>query len=228
MYEHPALLNYSEFFTKQEADGYKLHWIEIGNLSLPSGQIVAGDPFYVDDILPFSIQVKPGKYPLSLCIAQIEEDHYRVALAVIRFSDKLPEKWILAVTEGTEEEELRELAEDEFLGYPVDAGLSSFQDVVVCQKFNKAMNEFFEKYPDGNYYNDVLADEFAALSGKHPNSREIGDWNIHYPTNNPDENIIMFSSGWGDGMYPCYWGLDKNKQPLALITDFFIFGALGE
>ena len=33
-------------------------------------------------------------------------------------------------------------------------------------------------------------------------------------------NIIAFSSGWGDGCYPSYWGYDAADQRVALVTDF--------
>ena len=33
-------------------------------------------------------------------------------------------------------------------------------------------------------------------------------------------NLIAFSSGWGDGCYPSYWGLDAQGQATCLLTDF--------
>jgi hypothetical protein len=34
--------------------------------------------------------------------------------------------------------------------------------------------------------------------------------------------VIVFSSGWGDGSYPSYFGLDAEGTPLVLMTDFQI------
>ncbi|KDE29061.1 hypothetical protein BA81_01175 [Bacillus safensis FO-36b] len=32
----------------------------------------------------------------------------------------------------------------------------------------------------------------------------------------------MFTTGFGDGMYPSFWGLDGSGEPACLVTDFFI------
>ncbi len=32
--------------------------------------------------------------------------------------------------------------------------------------------------------------------------------------------MAIFWSGWGDGFYPVFWGLDKDGRPLVLLTDF--------
>ena len=45
------------------------------------------------------------------------------------------------------------------------------------------------------------------------------DW-INYTPPNSDSNIIMFGSGYGDGIYPRYVGFDKNKQVVKFIVDF--------
>jgi hypothetical protein len=37
--------------------------------------------------------------------------------------------------------------------------------------------------------------------------------------------VIAFSSGWGDGSYPSFWGYDADSQPVALVTDFGVLDA---
>ncbi len=32
--------------------------------------------------------------------------------------------------------------------------------------------------------------------------------------------LVVFTSGWGDGVYPSYWALDTSGVPVALVTDF--------
>ena len=36
-------------------------------------------------------------------------------------------------------------------------------------------------------------------------------------------NCVAFMSGYGDGIYSSYWGLDANGAPLCLTTDFEVF-----
>ena len=33
-------------------------------------------------------------------------------------------------------------------------------------------------------------------------------------------NVIAFSSGWGDGTYDSYWGLNSGGEAVCLLTDF--------
>ncbi|QKL22508.1 DUF4241 domain-containing protein [Bacillus altitudinis] len=32
----------------------------------------------------------------------------------------------------------------------------------------------------------------------------------------------MCTTVFGDGMYPSFWGLDENREPTCLVTDFLI------
>ena len=33
-------------------------------------------------------------------------------------------------------------------------------------------------------------------------------------------NVVVFQSGWGDGLYASWWALDEAGEPLWLATDF--------
>jgi hypothetical protein len=45
-------------------------------------------------------------------------------------------------------------------------------------------------------------------------------WADHRPVAGRPENCVMAMSGWGDGQYESYWGLDALDRPLQLVTDF--------
>jgi hypothetical protein len=32
----------------------------------------------------------------------------------------------------------------------------------------------------------------------------------------------MFHSGYGDGMYPAFWGIDESGEVTSLVIDFFV------
>ena len=40
-------------------------------------------------------------------------------------------------------------------------------------------------------------------------------------------NVIAFQSGFGDGGYMSYFGLDASGRPLVLLTNFDILDAIG-
>lgn len=44
--------------------------------------------------------------------------------------------------------------------------------------------------------------------------------NVRLPDS--EYNVAAFSSGWGDGGYPSYWGFDAEGQLCCLMTDFCI------
>jgi hypothetical protein len=37
-----------------------------------------------------------------------------------------------------------------------------------------------------------------------------------------EENVVCFSSGWGDGHYPSFFGLASDGRPHVLLTDFLL------
>jgi len=173
----------------------------IGDLELPTGEIIVCDPLITGTEMPaLSRKVKPGRYPVSLLEAQ-----GRVAVAVLRFRPGTPVRWELATLPG---QDVATLKGDEIFGYPVDAGLGSFMDktamVLMLERQSKLQ-------ADQNYYDDVLAAEFA------PNQDRFV---MHRPVAGNPLNIAMFWSGWGDGFYPSFWGLDAAGEPLLLTTDF--------
>lgn len=173
----------------------------IGELELPTGEIIACDPLITTDDWPaLARKVKPGRYPVTLFEAQ-----GRVAAAFLRFRSGVPVRWELAVLPG---QDVSTLNGEQIFGYPVDAGLGSFMDKAAMALMTAAQDKL---KPDQNYYDDVLAAEFA------PNQDRFV---MHHPDAANPVNIAMFWSGWGDGFYPSFWGLDATGEPVVLMTDF--------
>ncbi|MFP9098522.1 DUF4241 domain-containing protein [Flavobacterium sp. RHBU_24] len=196
--------------------------IHAGDVNLPTGRIVASDPFFSAEQAAFSRSVVPDKYPVFIYLEQIDKLHNRIAYAKIKFRPEPASRWVLALTEDITEEELKDLDEDEFYGFPVSSGLAGFMDEETNEEFINKLDALQEKDPEYNYYDEVLAEEFRQYSGKNNFSRELGDWNDHHINAGSDNNIIMFASGWGDGYYPSYWGLNQNGDAVELVIDFLL------
>jgi len=207
---------------EEEISASELVEIHIGDVNLPTGRIIAADAFSTDGQPAFARTVEPDKYPVFIHMAKMDELHHRVAYAKIRFRPEKATRWILALTEDLTEEELNDLGEDEFYGFPVDTGIACFLDVEANPIYIAKMDEFQEKNEESDYYDEVLAEEFREYSGKNNFSRALGDWNDHHPDEASDNNVVMFSSGWGDGYYPAYWGLNENGDAVELVIDFLI------
>jgi hypothetical protein len=206
--------NYSDFENLKVNKSYDRFFA--GNLKLPSGQVVCTDPLYRALGLPQSWSVKPGAYPVYLYIGLDDDFGGRVAYAELNFKDEVPVSWELSLISET-------LLADDFEKkingmFPVEAGLGSFSDFETWKLFDKETDDFYANNKDGNYYNDVLEKYFKANAST-PASSRGEDW-INYTPANSSANIIMFGSGWGDGLYPRYVGFDKNRQVVKLIVDF--------
>ena len=215
-----ARCNYNEYFDKNEFTGTPLKFLSLGEVSLPTGQIIVCDPlahFY--NSLPLDRKVKPGKYPIIVCIAKTEDSGDRYAIVKLEFSKEKASEFHLATTEGQDVKELKH--DDEFFGFPVDAGLGCFMDTETRKFYNEFDDNFMKQNPAGNLYDDLLADEFKKNADLN-NPTDIGDWlNFSLP-NKPELNIVMFHSGFGDGVYPSYWGLTTKGEICSLIVDFCV------
>ncbi|GAC1458493.1 MAG: hypothetical protein NVS2B14_01350 [Chamaesiphon sp.] len=52
------------------------------------------------------------------------------------------------------------------------------------------------------------------------NSKSTWDWADMCVSQETQGNIIAFSSGWGDGVYPTYLGYDAENNIAKVVTDF--------
>lgn len=190
------------------------HWlvrpVAAGELVLPSGRVIAADPCYLarlDDTPPFVRTVPPGRYPVWLALARTASDPpwaERVACMVLQLSDGPAVQWELALRPG---EHLADLLPGHFHGHGVDSGNACFVDAAATAALDPALRRAL--YTDG-------------VVGAH----ERAGWRtrfVHVPLPGPaPANLIACSSGYGDGCYPSWWGIDETGAPVALATDFFV------
>ncbi|HEY0152344.1 MAG TPA: DUF4241 domain-containing protein [Longimicrobium sp.] len=177
----------------------------LGDLVLPTGQIVASDPFIADDP-PYTRGVAPGRYPVLVNVALINTDS-RVAYAILRFSRQRPVQWEMA---RYPKHDPATPGENEFSGYGVDSGAGCFIDAGAVR---------------------ILVERTAADGGENQDLTQrmaetyVDTWSWVNYVLDPDTgaNVIAFSAGWGDGVYPSFWGLDETGAPVCLLTDFRVF-----
>ncbi len=86
-----------------------------------------------------------------------------------------------------------ELSSNQFFGHGVDSGRSCFCDATLSLE-----------------QHDLYASGFVGLY----QNIELNDTD--------GSNVVIFDSGWGDGMYPSYWGMGEDGKRLCLVTDFQI------
>lgn len=217
--EKLSIVDYNLIIKNKIFDAVEIETLEIGNLNLPSGKIVICDPLVYSDSKPLLKTVTPGKYPMRIYVAKTKDSGERYALAQLEFSKKKAIKWVLAIKENENIQELEH--DDSYFGFPVDAGLASFFDYKTGIEYQKFESDFEKRNPNSNIYDDFFEVEFKKNSKNKNNPDEIGDW-INFTFPNTELNIPMFQSGYGDGLYPAYWGIDDQGNVTSLVVDFFV------
>jgi hypothetical protein len=188
-----------------------IHVADGGELDLPTGRVVACDPFVylgTGDIEPFTVTVAPGRYRVEAAVATLtrageapsDHPHRRVAAARLVIRDEPTVTWELALLPG---QDPADLGDDEFYGYGVDAGTGCFYDAAAEQGFPEAQED-----------EGPLWDAF-----------EDSDWSggphlIRSP--GTGHTLAAFTSGWGDGAYPTWTGRGADGEVTCFVTDFLV------
>jgi Protein of unknown function (DUF4241) len=189
-----------------------IEYRQIGTLNVPSGQLIACDPFLMGPSFPpFLREVAPGHYPVEVSIAHLlagvpPEADQRIALACLRLGDEIPVRWEIALTPG---QDLATSKDGEYFGYGVDAGTGCFIDALAAkvllakfaaeeEYYNRIIDAMQQNYVPTRAWTDLVLDQGAGL------------------------NLIAFYTGFGDGYYPSYWGIDAGGAVACLVTDFLV------
>lgn len=198
---------------------YRFEVVDCGVLNLPSGRLVACDPFA--DMTRGGnhyFQVPPGSYPVRVTVIDVSEaqdgSHVREAYASLLLSES-PEVRRGAVVLLREEDEPPTLEEGEFIGFGVDAGTACFVDdeaLKIGMPPEEEWQELFDSAEPTCW--------FARMDD--PESLRSGLANIPLPLAKNGENLILFHSGWGDGAYPVVGGYDADDRLVAVHIDFLI------
>ncbi|WP_426052764.1 DUF4241 domain-containing protein [Bacillus sp. DC4300-2b2] len=172
------------------------------------GHIVACDPFVLEGDQSFTRKVTLGKCPILLVVKRLESGDERAAYAMIKFTNEQAIEWELATRAG---QDIKHLKEDEFFGYGVNTGMGCFMDA------ESAI--YLQAYEDKRYKEDndfYLYEEFAEALEQ--NYKHTWGWLVTHFHDKVD--IAIFTTGFGDGIYPSFWGLDQKRKPACLVTDF--------
>lgn len=216
--KHPAA-NFHLAFTsgyrfQRDEWQYEMEVAQLGELCLPTGKIVAADPSDLDSRIEeyFQREVAPGKYPVDLAIRHTgpigrPSNFAKTACMRIRFCDEQIAEWVIATTRDQNPDELLPF---QIYGYGVDVGMGSFADSAgldaVSQRYEEQGKTLFDEF----YFEQVLP------------AYEAAAWQSANILLDPSTgaNLIVCSSGEGDGYYASYWGLSAEGKPASLVTDF--------
>lgn len=184
----------------------------IGELCIGSGAVVATDPLVVPDQRPFLQTVPNGRFPVDLAIARFDNEDERIAFARVTFNAGPTVAWQMAVTA---EQDPAAIHPPGHLGYSVDSGTACFMDARAGELLARRM------HADQQFFN-------AILGGMEHTYRHTRSWVAFRPSADHEVNCLCFSSGFGDGSYPSFFGFDANGQVTTLVTDFGVLAGRGD
>jgi hypothetical protein len=168
-----------------------------GELELPTGRLVIADPKFLDDARLVATELPGGRYPVMLSIARYPDQDERVAAA------------ILSLTSGAPTRSGPRPARWETLdSFGVDSGLACYTDASALR-----IARAWSPQERGRFWRDFD----KALDASYRDTRSFASAVVDPKTRS---NMLVFSSGWGDGGYASYLATDARGGPLLLVTDF--------
>lgn len=212
------------YFELPEIAGRKLEVIDIGKCDLPSGNVFVYDPFmYLGEESPsFFLTVPCGTYRTEICVIKPKEIYEcaRYAAVRLRFSDNRPIHFYEALTEKEQLDTLEQTTNATFFGFSVDCGMACILDKEVHLTFCNWLKQWKKEHPNANIVEDYFASLLEESYKMHPEfQRSFGDW-LNWNIPDTEYHVPIFTSGFGDGYYPVYWGFDKNGEICQLVIHF--------
>ena len=204
-------IDLESYFNEKKIGIMEVDTLEIGEVNLPTGEILACDPLVELGEAKIYIQKTPvGKFPLKIAVVLSEDYGDRYACVKVEFKKNKPVVYELALTGN--EEEMDEAKEDEYYGFGVDAGMGCVADKKTQDEYVKYWKKLEEEEEVDNPYDDIFEELLEESFKKFPKyQRDCGDW-ANFIIPDSDLNIPVFASGWGDGVYPCYFGYDEKGE----------------
>ena len=206
-------------FTEKVIGNMAVDVLDIGAVHFPTGQIFACDPLVeLEDTLPFLQMIPAGTYPVKICVVPSEQYGDRYACVKVAVSQEKPVRYELGMV-GNEELDAA-LGDDDYFGFGVDAGMGCIADIQTQAAFKAYWAKRLEEAPDIDPYNDLFCDLMEENAKAHPKYQgSDGDW-LNWTVPDTDCNLPIFSSGWGDGYYPVYFGYDAKGEVCAVYVRF--------
>lgn len=168
---------------------------DAGLLDLPSGRLVACDPYrqVAAEVHPFTVTVPPGRYPVLVSHVRWQRSdgetslEYEVTAAMVRLADEPVVGW-----------EMGRQSESEHRAFVSLTGTAAFLDAGAGTTLAHLIGPDEDK------------GEFAtAMDEDHPVNLTDGAF-----------NVVAFWSGYGDGLYWTWVGRAADGRPVAFVTDF--------
>ncbi len=184
---------------------YRLRVVDCGEIVLPSGRLAICDPFVgMRRGGNPQVALPPGRYRVRATLADVSGGNTLCAYAslLLTSAPDLPSS-----------ETRRDLL---ISGFPVDSGTACFVDDEALVHGMPPEEDWYA----GLFENGEPGSWFARKED--PGHILEGIANVPLPLGRNGWNLILFPSGWGDGVYPVVGGYDAQGHLVAVHVDFAV------
>lgn len=213
-------VNFGPYFAKADIAGKRMDTIRLGNLTVPTGSLVVCDPLYFldRDAEPYFLSAPKGVFPVEAAVIQPDiYDSARFAAMRVIFSD-MPVAYYEEALTG--QEDLTDFDAGEFFGFNVESGLACICDIAARDAASDFISLWYNEHPNENIYDDYFAAQFVQSAINYPRyQREVGDW-LNWKVPGTELSMALCQSGFGDGVYPSYFGFNEYDEVCQLIVHF--------
>ncbi|WP_067502990.1 DUF4241 domain-containing protein [Actinoplanes sp. TFC3] len=184
---------------------YRLTMVPAGEVTLPTGRVVACDPLvHTGSAPPFTVAVSPGRYRLRAWVAiatagGLEIERRTAALQLV-VRDEPAAAWEPARMSDAGPPAV--LDEDGFAAYPADSGTGTLAD-------ERALAGL-ARWPYERLESTYLADQSAAAPA-------VVD---AVTDDDTGANVVAVQTGWHDGGYATFVGRTAGGAVASFVTDF--------
>lgn len=207
---HPDLVSLLTVGRRHVDPGMGFPWVmerhELPPVVLSTGVVTACDPLVDGRPPPLPVTVPPGRYPLIAWVAAFDdasqEVERRVAALQLLVRDVPIVGWELA----TGGEDINALEGSAYTGFSVDSGCAALADVAALDALDQwEHTKVEETFAPANFPLWPVPGALDAITDT--------------PTG---ANIVVVSSGWGDGVYPTFICHGAGGEFSGYVVDFLI------
>jgi hypothetical protein len=177
----------------------------VGDLVLPSGKVMVGDPVYSDGMLTFDFGLRAGRYPVHVVTARpryLGEAWITTAWEELMLSSLPVTHWEAAVPVG---HSAKELKPGEVFTWGTDGATGGF----ASPEAMKSMDDDLTANPEASLY--------LSLGEREEANGWL--WGVLTLDSRSGANVFAASTG-SDGGFPVLLGLDAQNHPAVLLSDF--------
>ncbi|AZA14537.1 DUF4241 domain-containing protein [Corynebacterium choanae] len=189
--------------------------VDAGLLPCPSGSLMVFDPMVVRDraAVP-GITVPVGTYPVTLAVSGVPDDPCYLAAKVTITPRPIIR---LAPARGTADGHTFES-----ISCCVDAGMAALADAATLRHYLAHCERLQASSPTFHRYDELFAEPLRHQAVTQPRMHSsYGDWLRWTVPNTADTaTMVLTTSGFGDGCYPCLVGYDEEDICSAVFVEF--------